>query len=148
MRVRDGVRRNGVTIEAEETIHRAAQLMDQAGVGSLVVLDGGTLAGIVTDRDLVRRAMASSLEPEARVDGVMSAPVVTVDADADIHVAFSTFAEHPVRRLVVTTGDDVFGVLTVDDLMINISSHLADLARPVTAETIFGQRDAAVPASG
>lgn len=147
MRARDGVRRNGVTIEADETIHRAARVMEEAGVGSLVVVDRGAIAGIVTDRDLVRRALAKSLAPDARVDGVMSSPVVTIDADDDIHVAFARFGEHAIRRLVVTAGSEVFGVLTVDDLMINLSSQLSDLARPVTAETIFGQRDAAVPAA-
>lgn len=147
MRVRDGVRRNGVTIEADETVHRAAVVMEEAGVGSLVVLDGGSVAGIVTDRDLVRRAMARSLAPDARIDGVMSSPVVTIDGDSDLHAAYAKFREHPIRRLVVTAGDDVLGVLTIDDLMINISSQLGDLARPVTAETIFGQRDPAVPAT-
>lgn len=148
MRVRDGLRRSSVTIEADETVHRAAQMMEEAGVGSLVVLDRGAVAGIVTDRDLVRRAMAKSLAADARVDGVMSSPAVTIDADADLHAAYARFREHPVRRLVATTeGGEVLGVLTIDDLLINISAQLADLARPVTAETIFGQRDPSVPAT-
>ena len=147
MQVRDEVRRSGVTIEADESVHRAAVVMEEAGVGSLVVVDRGSVVGIVTDRDLVRRAMARSLTPEARVDGVMSSPVVTIDADAEESTAYARFREHPVRRLVVMADDDVVGVLTIDDLMINISSHLADLARPVTAETIFGHRDPVVPAT-
>lgn len=148
MRIRDGLRRNSVTIEVDETVHRAAVVMEEAGVGSLVVIDAGAVVGIVTDRDLVRRAMARSLARDARIDGVMSSPVVTIDADADLHAAYTQFREHPVRRLVVTVGaGQVLGVLTVDDLLINISAQLGDLARPVTAETIFGQRDAAVPAT-
>lgn len=148
MRVRDGLRRSGVTVEVDETVHRAAVLMEETGVGSLVVLDRGAIAGIVTDRDLVRRALAKSLAPDARVDGVMSAPVVTIDADADVHAAHAEFREHPIRRLVVTTGEgEVLGVLTIDDLLINLSAQLGDLARPITAETIFGQRDPSVPAT-
>ncbi len=146
MQVRDQVRRNGITITADETVHHAAMVMEEAGVGSLVVVDQDSVVGIVTDRDLVRRAMAKSLAPEARVDGVMTAPVVTIDADDDVRTAYERFREHPIRRLVVTAGDEVVGVLTIDDLLINISSHLADLAIPITAETVFGQRDPAVPA--
>lgn len=147
MRVREGVRRNGVTIEATESVHRAAVMMEESGVGSLVVTDGGTIAGIVTDRDLVRRAMARSLDPTARVDGVMSTPVVSIDADEDLHAAYATFGAHAVKRLVVTDENGLVGVLSVDDLLIDTSALLADLIRPVTAETIFGQRDPAVPAT-
>ncbi|MDZ7676095.1 MAG: CBS domain-containing protein [Acidimicrobiales bacterium] len=147
MRVRDGLRRNGVTIEGDETVHRAAVLMEEAGVGSLVVLDHEAVVGVVTDRDLVRRAMAKSLAPDARIDGVMSSPAVTLDADADLHAAYAQFREHPIRRLVVTSDGDVVGVLTIDDLLINLSAQLGDIARPVTAETIFGQRDPSVPAT-
>jgi CBS domain-containing protein len=147
MRVRDGVRRSGITVESDETVQRSAAVMEEAGVGSLVVLDNGSIVGIVTDRDLVRRALARSLAPDARVDGVMSSPVVTIDADADLNTAYARFRDHAIRRLVVTVGDSVLGVLTVDDLLMNLSAQLADIARPVTAETIFGQRDAAVPAT-
>ncbi len=147
MRVREGVRRNGVTIEAHETVHRAASLMEEAGVGSLVVSDNGAIVGIVTDRDLVRRAMARDLDPSARVDGVMSTPVISIDANEHLHAAHAMFAEHPVKRLVVTDGDEFVGVLSVDDLLINASALLADLVRPLTAETIFGQRETAVPAT-
>lgn len=147
MRVRDAVRRNGVTIEGDETVHRAAVIMEEAGVGSLVVLDHGTVVGVVTDRDLVRRVMAKSLAPDARVDGVMSSPAVTVDADADLHDAYAVFRDHPVRRIVVTASGNVVGVVTIDDLLVNLSAQLGDLVRPVTVEAIFGQRDPHVPAT-
>lgn len=148
MRVGDQVRRPGVTIEADATIHQAARLMEEQNLGSLVVVDGGSPVGIVTDRDLVRRGLAHALAPDARVDGVMSSPVVSIDAEEDATVAFRTFRNHPIRRLVVTEADAVHGVLTVDDLVINLSSQLADIARPVTAETVFGHRDPSVPAIG
>jgi CBS domain-containing protein len=147
MRAREGVRREGVSIEADATVHRAAVVMEERRVGSLVVTDGGRIVGFVTDRDLVCRAMARSLSPEARVDAVMSTPVRSIDAEADVAAAFAAFREHAVRRLVVTSdGNDVVGVLTVDDLLMNVSAQLGDLVRPVTAEALFGQRDPAVPA--
>ena len=121
--------------------------MEQAGVGSLVVVDGGRLVGLVTDRDLVRRGLAKGLDPTARIDGLMSAPVTTIAADADLHDAFALFRTHAVRRLPVVRDETVVGVLTIDDLLVDVAADLADLARPVTAEVIFGQRDAQVPAT-
>lgn len=147
MRTMDVIRRSGVGIGPERTVREAAAVMEQAGVGALAVIDGERLVGVVTDRDLVRRALARGLAPDARVDGVMSSPVVTIDAAADLHEAFALFRTHGVRRLAVTDGERFVGMITVDDLLVNLAGDLADLARPVTAEILFAHRDAAVPAT-
>jgi CBS domain-containing protein len=147
MRTIDAVRRSAVGVHPAQTIHDAATLMDQAGVGALAVVDGDELVGIVTDRDLVRRGLARGLTPEARVDGLMSAPVVTISADADLHDAFALFRAHAVRRLAVVRDGRFTGMVTVDDLLMDLAADLSDLARPVAAEVLFGHHDSPVPAS-
>ena len=147
MRTIDGVRRSGVGITTDRTVHDAAAIMEQSGVGALAVLDGDRLAGVVTDRDLVRRGLAKRLAHDARVDAVMSSPVITIDADADLHDAFALFRTHSVRRLAVVRGEQFMGMITVDDLLIDLAADLADLARPVTAEVLFAHRDSPVPAT-
>jgi CBS domain-containing protein len=119
--------------------------MESKGVGSIVVVDGQRLVGIVTDRDIVRRAVARGLADDARVDGIMSAPVVTIDADADIRHAFDILSGHAVRRLATVRDGVLVGILSVDDLLVCLSSDLANLARPVTAELLFAHRDPALP---
>ena len=146
MRTIDGVRRSAVGLRADQTIHDAAVLMEQAGVGALAVLDDGHLVGIVTDRDLVRRGLARGLAADARIDGVMSSPVLTVEADTDLHDTFAMFRGHAVRRLAVVRGAQLVGVLTIDDLLMDVAADLSDLARPVTAEVLFAHRDSPVPA--
>lgn len=146
MRTIDAVRRSGVGIEPDRTLREAAAIMEQSGVGALAVIDDGALVGLVTDRDLVRRGLARDLASNARVDGVMSAPVVTIDADADLHDAFALFRTNAVRRLAVTRDRQFVGMVTIDDLLIDLAADLADLARPVTAEVLFAHRDSAVPA--
>jgi CBS domain-containing protein len=141
MRTIEAVRRSGVAVAPDRPIWEAAAVMEQAGVGSLAVLDGDRLVGIVTDRDLVRRGLAERKDPEARVDGVMSSPVVTISADADLHDAFGLFRTHAVRRLAVVRGEYFLGMITVDDLLVDVAADLADLARPVTAEVLFGHHD-------
>jgi len=127
----------------ERTIRDAAQLMDEAGVGSLAVIEGDRLVGIVTDRDLVRRGLARRLTAEARVDGVMSAPVITISADADLHEAFGIFRTHALRRLAVVRGEQFVGTITIDDLLIDLAADLADLARPIKEEVLFPHHDSA-----
>lgn len=146
MRVMEAVRRSGVGIGPERTIREAAGVMEQAGVGALAIIDGEHLVGIVTDRDLVRRGLACDLPADARVDAVMTAPVVTIGADADLHEAFVLFRTHAVRRLAIVRGGQFVGMITVDDLLMHLASDLTDLARPVTAEVLFAQHDSPVPA--
>ncbi len=147
MRSMDAVRRSAVAIRPDRTIREAAALMDEAGVGSLAIIDGDDLVGIVTDRDLVRRGLARGLSPEARVDGLMSAPVVTLSAEADLHDAFALFRSNAVRRLAIVQDGRFVGMLSVDDLLVDVAADLSDLVRPVTAEVLFAHRDSPVPAT-
>jgi signal-transduction protein with cAMP-binding, CBS, and nucleotidyltransferase domain len=147
MRVIEAVRRSGVGIGPERTIRDAARIMEEAGVGALAVIEGEQLVGIVTDRDLVRRGMARDLPADARIDAVMTAPVVTIDADADLHDTFVVFRTHAVRRLALVRAGQFVGMITVDDLLIDLAADLSDLARPVTAEVIFGHHDTPLPAT-
>jgi len=147
MRTIDTLRRSAVAVAPDATIEDAAAVMDEAGVGALGVVDGLRLVGIVTDRDLVRRGLARGRSRDARVDGVMSSPVVTIDADADLHDAFARFRTNAVRRLAVVRGEAFLGMVTVDDLLVDLAADLADLARPVTAELLFGHHDSDVPAT-
>jgi CBS domain-containing protein len=147
MRTIEAVRRSGVGIGPDRPIREAARIMEQAGVGALAVIEGEHLIGIVTDRDLVRRGLARDLPPDARVDAVMTAPVVTIDADADLHDTFAVFRTHAVRRLALVRAGQFVGMITVDDLLIDLAADLSDLARPVTAEVIFGHHDTPYPAT-
>ena len=146
MRTIDAVRRSGVAIGPERSIHDAAVIMAESGVGSLVIVDEGHVVGIVTDRDLVCRALAKGLTRDARIDTVMTTPVLTIDAEADLHDAFAVFRTHALRRLAVTRGAQFLGMVTVDDLLVDLVSDLGDLARPVTAEVLFAHHDSPVPA--
>ena len=147
MRAIEGIRRAGVSIGPDQTMRDAAELMERSGVGALAILDGDHLVGIVTDRDLVRRGLARRLDPEARVDSLMTSPAVTIEAEGDLRTAYAIFRENAVRRLAVTERGRFVGMLAIDDLLINLSADLADLVRPVTAETIYGHRDSPVPAT-
>lgn len=147
MQVIDGIRRSGVGIRPDQTVQEAAAIMERSGVGALAVIDHEQLVGIVTDRDLVRRGMARGAPYDSRVDSMMSAPVVTIDAHADLHEASALFRSHGNRRLAVTHGNRFVGMITVDDLLINLAADLGDLTRPVMAEVIFGHHDSSLPAT-
>jgi CBS domain-containing protein len=119
--------------------------MERSGIGALAVIENDRLVGIVTDRDLVRRGIARDVATDTRVDGVMSTPVITIEADADLHDAFALFRTHGLRRLAVVRDAQFIGMITIDDLLINLAGDLADLVRPITAETIFAHHNSPLP---
>jgi CBS domain-containing protein len=112
--------------------------MDANVVGALVIIDHGRVVGVVTDRDLVVRALARREPDDARIDSVMTGEPVVIDADADLRDAIALFRSHAVRRLPVVESDQLVGIIAVDDLLIDVIADLADLSRPIIGEVVFG----------
>jgi CBS domain-containing protein len=147
VRVLDLVRRSAVAVRPDQSLVEAASTMDQAGVGALAVVDADCLVGIVTDRDLVRRGLARMLPLDARIDGVMTTPVVTVDADDDAHAVYQVLRTHALRRLPVVREGCFVGMVSVDDLIIHLAADLSDVAHPIAGEVLFAPRDSPPPAT-
>ncbi|MFB6613032.1 CBS domain-containing protein [Streptomyces sp. NPDC085524] len=120
-----------VSVTPTTAIGEAARLMGVHGVGCLAVTEGGVLHGIVTDRDIAVRAVASGLDRDDPVREVMSTPAVTVGVRDDIHTAYRMLRNSGVRRLPVLDGQRVVGMLTVDDLLMDVFRRVADLLGPV-----------------
>ena len=119
--------------------------MDRAAVGAVVVLDGERPVGLVTDRDLVTRALARRMPLDARVDAVMSTGVVCVDADAELSEVASILAVHPFRRIPVVEQDRMIGMVTLDDLIVRLANDLHSVTRGVTAQLLFGHAEPQLP---
>lgn len=127
-----------LTASPADTLRQAARAMDERGVGSVVVLDGGDLAGILTERDLLR-ATARGVDPDTAVVGDhMTREVVTAEADWEVYEAAAEMTDHHIRHLVVTRGSDVIGVVSVRDLLLAgqrvalTDGHWAVLRDPLT----------------
>ncbi|MCU1390551.1 MAG: putative signal-transduction protein with domain [Ilumatobacteraceae bacterium] len=146
MKIIETMHRPPVSISPDATITQAAMEMERAGVGALGVVDRDELIGIVTDRDLVRRALATSTPSDARVDSVMTMPVVTIDASADLRDAYALFSANAVRRLAVVSGGRFLGIVATDDLLVHLAADLSDVVRPITAELLFSHHDTPLPA--
>lgn len=146
MQIRQRLQRSGVAVTPERTIADVAKLMEASGIGIVAVLDGDQLTGVVTDRDLVRRGIARGYGADARVDSVMSAPVYTVDAAADVRDAYETFREHAIRRLVVVDGGRFVGILSLDDLFVDLAAELVALTVPLASEAARPHRESMLPA--
>lgn len=143
MLIRDAIRKPPVSVACDATVAHAAELMDTASVGCLVVTDGGQPVGVVTDRDIVVRGVARNIAGDARIDALMSTDIITADAGADLRSVMTVFRSHPIRRLPVMDGGTLVGMITLDDMMVDLSADLCDLTRAVTGQVIFGHPEPA-----
>lgn len=137
MKIKDLVMRRPVMVSPDVTIERAAREMADHGVGCLVVTDHDRIVGIVTDRDLVVRALARRVPADARVDSVMTMNVVGVDSSSDVLDVVRTFGLHAVRRLPVVTGEEVTGLVSLDDLLASFTGQMGELTKGLTAQLLF-----------
>jgi len=144
----EAARKSPATVACDHTITEAAEMMDRRAVGALVVVESdGRPVGIVTDRDLVVRAVARRSSPDARVDSVMSTDLVTLAPDADLRDAFKVFEDRAIRRLPLVAGEQLVGMLTMDDLVVDLTADLARLTRPIVGQVLFGHREPVAPAT-
>jgi CBS domain-containing protein len=116
--VQDVMIRDVVTVDGSATLREAAALMRDANVGMLPVMEGDAIRGIITDRDLVVRAMARDVGPsEARVGECLSEPPRCAEPDWTLEEAMEEMARQQVGRLpIVDTAGRVMGVVTLSSL--------------------------------
>jgi CBS domain-containing protein len=117
MRVRDVASSAVVVVGPEHSIGEAARMMNRHHVGSAVVTDAEQLAGILTERDVLK-VVAQGGDPEAtKVAERMTRDVVTVGPDWDLVEAADEMARRRIRHLVVFEGGQLLGVLSVRDVL-------------------------------
>ena len=118
MRVRDLMSKSVVTIAPEESAALAARLLSRHELGALTVCaPDGTLAGIVTDRDIVTRCVAAGEEPgRVPVRDIMSPAPSVITPEAPVSAAARLMAQRQVRRLPVVEQGQVVGMLSLGDL--------------------------------
>ncbi len=131
MFVREIMTRHAATVGADETLESAARKMKELGIGALPVLERGQLSGILTDRDLAVRAVATGADPtRVSVRDAMTAQVIACREDDEVEEAARRMEERAVRRIMVLDREgDLSGMLTVDDLVVASMALAAGVLR-------------------
>ena len=118
MEVQEIMTMRPISIGPEETVAAAARLLRRTNLGAVPVCDAaGRLRGMVTDRDIVTRCLGLEYDPDTtRVTEIMSRAVTSVAPGADVGEAAEIMAKKQIRRLPVTRGGRLVGMLTLCDL--------------------------------
>jgi CBS domain-containing protein len=117
--VREVMTSHVVTLPRETTLAEAARTMREQDIGDIVVVsDGSEPAGLVTDRDIVVRAVAESRDPSSTTIGeILTSDLVTVRPDDTVQSAALLMRDHAVRRVLVCEDDQrLVGIVSIGDL--------------------------------
>jgi len=124
--VRDVMTADPVVLRGEQTAGQAAAVMRDLGVGAVLVADDTAVRGLVTDRDIVVRAIADGRGPETPLAEVCTTSgLVTVDASEDVAAAERLMRDNAVRRLPVVDNGRVAGVVSLGDVAAEIDGDSA-----------------------
>lgn len=119
-----------VTIDARDSVRHAAELMRSRDIGDVVVTDNGEVVGLVTDRDLVVRVLASGDGPDTPVREACTNDLMTVRPDDDVSKVVKLMRDKAVRRAPVMDDKQLVGIVSIGDLAIDLDSRsvLADIS--------------------
>jgi signal-transduction protein with cAMP-binding, CBS, and nucleotidyltransferase domain len=105
-------------IDAGASVFEAVQQMVEANVGSLLVTDGRDIAGIVTERDYLRRVtLEGRTDRDTAVGEIMSSPLVVVTPETEIDECMAVMTDRRIRHLPVVEGGDVIGIVSIGDIV-------------------------------
>lgn len=139
MKVKDIMTKNVASLNPEDTVEHAAQLMKEYNIGSLPVCNEEKVIGIITDRDIAIRSSAEGENVQKQtVRDIMTSNPVTIKSDIDVKDAARIMSERQIRRLPVVESNNLVGMLSLGDVSVESSSNetageaLSNISEPST----------------
>ncbi|MCH6571331.1 MAG: CBS domain-containing protein [Thaumarchaeota archaeon] len=115
--VKDIMTKALISVEPGTTVFQVAKMMEQGGIGAVLVKKDGTTSGIITDRDFAIKIATQKLPLETPVDKVTSYPLQTINSSETILVAADQMSSKKIRKLAVVEDGKIVGIITSTDLV-------------------------------
>ena len=119
--VQDIMTRALITVNFATTALQVAKMMEQGGIGAILVKDNDNPVGIVTDRDFATKIAANNLPLNTAVENIMSSPLITINHNEPISAAAERMTSKKIRKLAVTENGKVVGIITSTDLVTQLT---------------------------
>ena len=137
MKLRELMTAGVITAEEEAEVGSVARVMRDRSVGSVVICDPeGSPVAMITDRDLTVRIAAEGLDMTERPGKHASRPLISGQPEMELEEAAALMVQHRIRRLPVVDGDELAGIVTLDDIAVRTGN--LEVAQRMTAEVIEG----------
>jgi uncharacterized protein (DUF2267 family)/predicted transcriptional regulator len=124
-----------VALNPGDPVLDAARAIEANNIGAVIIVDKGSVVGILTDRDLAIRVLARGLDPNStRIREVMSSRVDVLPLEASQSDAISLMRQRNVRRVPLVEGDRLAGIVTLDDLLLDEAAPVDQLSAIIEAQ--------------
>ena len=110
-----------ISVTTETTVFQVAKMMEQGGIGAVLVKKNGHLSGIITDRDYATKIVAHNFPSDTLVEQIMSSPLITINFDESISAAAERMTSKKIRKLAVTDNGNIIGLITSTDLVTQLT---------------------------
>ena len=115
--VKDIMNTEIITVNPATTSLQIAKMMEQGGIGAILVKENENHVGIITDRDFATKIAANNLTFDTPVQKIMSSPLVTINHNEPISAAAEMMSSKKIRKLAVSDNGDIIGIITSTDLV-------------------------------
>ena len=119
--VKDIMTKALISVNTETTVFQVAKMMQQGGIGAVLVKKDDHLVGIITDRDYATKIVSNNLPSDTSVEKIMSSPLITINFDESISAAAQRMTSKKIRKLGVTDNGKIIGLITSTDLVTQLS---------------------------
>ncbi len=106
-----------ISVDPSTTVFQVAKMMEQGGIGAVLVKKDGVPAGIITDRDYAIRVAVDRIAADTAVGRVASYPLIVIDGSKTLAEAAAEMTAKRIRKLAVVEGDEIIGIVTSTDLV-------------------------------
>ncbi len=121
--VKDIMTKPIISVDPSTTVFQVAKMMEQGGIGAILVKKDGRTSGIITDRDYSIKIAVDKLSMDTSVEKVASFPLVSVSQNDSIIAAASLMSSKKIRKLAVVEDGNVIGIITSTDLVTQLAKN-------------------------
>jgi len=135
MELKDIMVKNVITVNPNATVKHAAKLMNQHNIGCLIVVGKGKVVGIVTERDILRKIVEASKDPEkTKVSEIMSTKLLVAAPNMDIVDAAKMMLQRKIKKLPIVTNKKLVGLVSLTDIArtVRIEPEIINVIKDLT----------------
>jgi len=135
LRVEDVMVKEVITVKAGAPVREAVKLMNNHEIGCLVVVNRGKPVGIVTERDMLKRVLAESIDPgKINVSKIMSKPLVAGWSHMDLEDAARLMFRKKIKKLPIVEGERLVGLVTLTDIAFaHVESKMVEVIKELSS---------------